>query len=131
MKPALIQPRSSALVQADLEAFDEIIRDAAAPRPGDVAAEAQWRAWRNHRAELEEELAQARLVEQAVMHREGPLRVEDHGSEENPFRVALVQLIEKIRHLLQPTRAREARSGREAALLGGAKDQRSGRQDRG
>lgn len=107
MKSALVQPRSSALVQAELEAFEEIMKDTPAPPPGDFAAELQWRAWQNHRAELGEELAQARSVE----------------GNQNPLLAGLAQITVKIRHLFGSDPARSVRSEHDTVTAGEEKEQ--------
>jgi hypothetical protein len=67
MTPAVAQPRRSALVQEQLQALNTILKNAPPPPPGDFAAELQRQSWETHRAELEEELAQARLLEQTTV----------------------------------------------------------------
>ena len=65
MTPAPPQPRSSGTVLAQIADFEATIKDIPPPVSGDFAAELQWEAWETHRAELKQELEQARLVERA------------------------------------------------------------------
>jgi hypothetical protein len=98
--PARFQPRSSAVVRDQLEELEAIAEKMLPPEPGDVAAEAQWQTLQIHRAELEEELAQARLIEgeTATAKRAGRDLAKD-----NSLLSGLEDLIAKARRFLGST----------------------------
>lgn len=109
MKPDLATPRSSDLVRADLAQVESIINDAPPARAGDVAAEAQWRAWRNHHLALKEELVEAQRVEAEM------------AGNENAIKDVFHNVIGKVR-LLFASKGSTSASKREAVLHGGDKD---------
>ena len=109
MRSDLATPRSSDLVRTDLAQVESIINDAPAARAGDVAAEAQWRAWRNHHAALKEELAEAVRVEAQL------------AGNENAIKDVLHNVIGKVR-LFFASKGSTSSSKREAVLHGGEKN---------
>ena len=96
MKPNIARPRSSDLVQAQLEEFEKIVQDAEPPPPGDIVAELQWRTWQRHRAELKEELEQAHLIE-------------SHESDQKSVIAAISNLLEKFRRQLLGSKSPHAK----------------------
>lgn len=107
MKPNIAHPRSSDLVQAQLEEFEKIVHDAEQPPPGDIVAELQWRTWQRHRAELKEELEQARLIE-------------SQGPEQHSVIAAISNLVEKFRRQLLGSKSAQAeREEKEPVAAGG------------
>jgi hypothetical protein len=94
MKAEILHPRSQELVEAELRSLDRIVAGVVPPPPDDPAAELQWRAWNNHRAELAAELDAARAVEQ---------RLSEHA-----FKSKLLGIIERIRQVLSPAQPSSA-----------------------
>lgn len=97
------------------------------PPPDDFAAEVQWQAWQNRRRSLEQELREARLVEQAIALTEQRVRHEERQAALETSVVA--HALGKLRRLVgrlpvQPFAARseaiaasgEARSSAERPL---------------
>jgi hypothetical protein len=91
MKAEILHPRSQELVEAELRSLDRIVAGVAPPPPDDPAAELQWRAWNNHRAELAAELDAARALEQRL-------------TEGHVFKSKLLGMIERIREVLSAAR---------------------------